>query len=189
MIQVHLWIPNVVEVSDWELKINACLDDLASSFENLDLGPLNTHVRYHVFSAEQLKLALEEALFIPVVRQLHVLVLTDYDVIPLDTLRLVDQLTYIDSIARLTRRIQVLVFDILSPAPSIPKVTGAVTTEIKEGIKAISSVVNSRIVSGDPGAWSHDNSFANCSGCNALIRVSFIVVLLKLTLDTYSELQ
>jgi len=186
MIQVHLWIPNVVEVSDWEHKINACLDDLASSFENLDLGPLNTHVRYHVFSAEQLKLVLEEALFIPVVRQLHVLVLTDYDVIPLDTLRLVDQLTYIDSIARLTRRIQVLVFDILSSAPSIPKVT---TAEIKEGIKAISNVANSRIVSGDPEAWSHDNSFANCSGCNALIRVSFIVVLLKLTLDIYSESQ
>ena len=184
MIQVHLWIPNVVEVKDWELKINDCLNDLASSFDTLDLGPLNTHVRYHVFCAEQLKFFLEEALFIPVVRQLHIIVLTDYDVIPLDTLRLVDQLTYIDSIARLTRRIQVLVFDVLSSVPFVPKIS---TVEIKEGIKAITNVVNSKIVSGDPEAWSHDNSFTDCSGCDTLIRVSLILVLLKLTLDTFPQ--
>ena len=186
MIQVHLWIPNVVEIADWEEKINACLNDLASSFNNLDLGPLNTHVRYHVFCAEQLKLFLEEALFIPVVRQLHLIVLTDYDVIPLDILRLVDQLTYIDSIARLTRRIQVLVFDILSSVPFLPKIT---TIEIKEGIKAITNVVNSKIVSCDPESWSHDNSFINCTGCDTLIRVSLILVLVKLTIDTFPEIQ
>ena len=176
MIQVHLWTPEVVDISESEQKIVTCLNDLAPSFSSFEIGTLKTHIRRTTFSSENLATQLDEALFIPTIRQLHIIILTDYDVIPLDPMRIIDDLVHIDSVARLTRRIQILVFDNLNTNSPIPKIF---PPTIKEGIRTITRVINSKTFSGDAESWPHDNQFQNCSGCDALVRLSLVVVLLK----------
>lgn len=186
MIQIHLWIPEIVHVEQWEQKINSHLNDLADTFPLLELGPVKTHRRNFIFNATQLKTQIDEAIFIPVCKQLHIIVLTDYDVYPEDPHRVVDELVHIDSIARLTRRIQVLVFDTINSESSTLKVP---TQHLKDGFQVLSSVTNSKICCGDSTVYRHEDSvdFANCTGCDIYIRVLLSVVLLKLTADVTTE--
>jgi hypothetical protein len=185
MIQVHFWSPKVIDTAQWVNKINISLDALLPAFEHLELGHVQTHFRNSAFSADQLAPMLEEVLFYPIVRQLHIIVLTEYDVLPLDSLRLIDELIHLDSIARLTRRVQILVFDSLTKIPTALKIP---TPNIKEGILSVSNVSNTRIFVADTDRFPHDASFDNCSNCDALIRLSFIVIILRLHADTYPEL-
>lgn len=184
MIQVHLWIPETVHIEEWQQKINVNLNDLVSTFPLLELGPLQIHRRNFIFSAAQLKTQLDEVIFVPVCRQLHIIVLTDYDVYPEDAHRVVDELVHIDSLARLTRRIQVLVFDTINTESSTLKIP---TQHLKDGFQTLSSVANSKISCGDSAHWAHDNTldFAACTGCESYIRVSLLVVFLKLSVDTF----
>jgi hypothetical protein len=188
MIQVHLWIPEVVHIEDWEQKIITHLNDLSTTFPLLELGPLQVHPRSFIFSADQLKTQLDEVIFIPLCKQLHLIVLTDYDVYPEDPHRVVDELVHIDSVARLTRRIQVVVFDTINTDSSTLKTP---TQHLKSGFQTLSSVTNSKISANNSEAWSHDHSvdFTDCSGCDAYIRTSLITVLLKLTADVIVETQ
>jgi hypothetical protein len=185
MIQVHLWIPTTVHIEDWENKINTNLNNLATAFPLLEFGPLQVHARHFIFNAAQLKTQLDEAIFIPVCRQLHIIILTDYDVYPEDPHRVVDELVHIDSIARLTRRIQVLVFDNINTNSSILK--NIPTQHIKTGFQTLSSVTNSKISTGNSEDWLHDYrvDFNNCPGCETYIRASITAVLLKLTSDLF----
>ncbi len=185
MIQVHLWIPTTVHIEDWEQKINTNLNNLATAFPLLELGPLQVHPRHFIFSAAQLKTQLDKAIFSPVCRQLHIIIITDYDVYPEDPHQVVDELVHIDSIARLTRRIQVLVFDNINTNSSTLK--NIPTQHLKTGFQALSSVTNSKISSGNSEDWLHDNrvDFKNCPGCETYLRISLTAVLLKLTVDIF----
>lgn len=188
MIQTHLWIPEIVHIEEWEQKITTNLNDLSNVFPLLELGPLRVHSRNFIFSAGQLKTQLDEVIFIPLCKQLHFIVLTDYDVYPEDPHRIVDELVHIDSVARLTRRIQVAVFDTINTDSSTLKTP---TQHLKSGFQTLSSVTNSKISANSSEAWSHDHSvdFADCLGCEAYIRASLITVLLKLSADLIVESQ
>ena len=178
MIDIHFWVPRTFPIEDWEQKIQTCLNDLSNTFNLLEIGTLRVHERTQNFSCELLRVQLDEALFVPIVQQLHIIILTYQDIIQLDHCRLIDQIVHIDSIARLTRRIQVLVFDIISS-----KAENTSAKEVKEGLQSITSVLNSKIFVGDIEAWLHTPNFSTCAGCDALIRISLIFVLLKFNSD------
>ena len=166
MIQVSLWAPECVFVEEWEEKIINSLNNFSNTFPALDVGQLKVYTRNYIFNAEQLAPILNEALFIPIVQQLHIIILTDYNIIPLDHLRVIDHLIFLDSVARSTRRIQILVFDLLTSGSSTLKIPLEL---IKAGIKVISLVPNSAIQSADAESWAHDAEFRNCEGCNTTI--------------------
>jgi hypothetical protein len=180
MIQVHLWIPSVVYVEDWKSKIDLCLSELDAICSTIEFGPLKTHVRDDEFCTEQLAEVLDEAMFIPLIRQIHIIVLVDHDILPLDSLRIVDHLVHIDSIARLTRRIQTLVFDLVTPNTFINKISSNI---IKEGIQSVSTVMNSKTLCADICGLEHDDHFSQCQNCNKLIEVSLASLLIKVTTD------
>jgi len=77
MIQVHLWIPSVVYVEDWKSKIDLCLSELDAICSTIEFGPLKTHVRDDEFCTEQLAEVLDEAMFIPLIRQIHITLVFD----------------------------------------------------------------------------------------------------------------
>ena len=166
MIQVCLWAPECVFVEEWEEKIINSLNNFSNTFPALDVGQLKVYTRNCIFNAEQLAPILNEALFIPIVQQLHIIILTDYDIIPLDHLRVIDHLIFLDSVARSTRRIQILIFDLLTSGSSTLKIPLEL---IKAGIKVISLVPNSAIQSADAESWAHDAEFRHCEGCNSTI--------------------
>ena len=177
MTQVHLWAPDNVYVDEWEDKLIGCLNDLADTFET---SPLKTHIRQPTFNAEQLAQVLDEAIFIPVVRQLHIILLTDFDVVPDDHLRLIDHLLLIDAVARSTRRIHVLVFDMINSRSVVQK---SPLILLKEGIKTITSVPNSKTQSVDTEWWAHHESFQNCTNCRILIKESLKSILTAHTIN------
>ena len=183
MSQIHLWAPCVIDVEELENKIMQNLDELTLTFPSLELEPIQTHIRNSPFEARQLSLPLDEVMFIPIVSQIHIIFLTDYDVLPLDHTRIVDEIFHIESIARLTRRIQILVIDSISLDPAVTKTPTAPT---KEGLKLMSAIINSRISVGDTHLWPHNPDFQICSGCNLLIRSTLFDLLQKIETEQSS---
>jgi len=180
MIDVHLWVPDVVYTEQWRDKIDYCLDEIAKICIAIEIGSIKTHVRTEVFSTEQLAEVLEEAMFIPVIRQVHIVVLSDLDVLSLDHMRIVDHLVHIDSVARLTRRIQILACDVLSTQSHPPTVHWPI---IKQGFQSISTVAGSKLFCVDLGSQQHKQEFIECEECTRAIHAALIVVFIKLIND------
>jgi len=177
MIQLHLWAPTSVDISEWEQKIDECVNDVIPNFGLLEIGPLITHIRQRLFDIQSFGPVLDEALFIPVVRQIHIVILTNYDVIAQDQFRLVDYLSHLDSFARSTRRINIVVFDLCSPH-EFPKLS---ISELKNGIKDLSTVLNSRTSLLDFIQSEHDAPLLTCTACDFNIKSALSSVLFHIS--------
>ena len=177
MIQFHFWAPTLIYVTEWEKKLNECLDEVTPNFELLEIGPITTHVHQKPFDVENCGPILDEALFIPLVRQVHIIVLSNQDILPLDQFRIIDHVIHLDSFARSTRRINNIILDLLVPV----KKSKLRVKEIKEAFKDLSTILNSRTAVTDLTQSEHDAPFDLCSICNLNIKGVFSTTLLQIT--------
>ena len=177
MIQFHFWAPTIVYVTEWEKKLNECLDEIIPNFKLLECGPIITHVHQKPFDVEICGPILEEALFIPLVRQIHIILLTNQDILNLDQFRILDSVIHLDSFARSTRRINSVILDLLIPVEK----SKLRIKEIKEGFKDLSTLLNTRTAVADLTQSEHDGPFDSCSICNLNIKGVFSTTLLQIT--------
>jgi hypothetical protein len=166
MIQIHLWAPTIAYIADWEQKIDECIEEVRSNFPLLEIGPIITHIRQRTFDIQSCGPTLDEALFIPLVRQIHLFIVTDQDIIPLDQFRLLDDFVHLDSFSRSTRRIHNVIFDLLTPDEN----SKLKIIEVKKGFKDLSCLLNSRTYTSDFSQSLHDAPFEECNNCNLAIK-------------------
>lgn len=179
MIQIHLWIPCLINFSTWQQKLNSCIEEIYSNFRHIEIGPIQIHVRRQVLDINLFATVLEELLFIPLCHQLHCVFLIEQDIIPLDHFRLIDDLIHLDSLSRTSKRAYVLVLDLInaSARPKLPLST------VKSGIVNITKIPNSRTYSIEMSQESHPYSVENCDNCTLVLCSSLSSIFYNFTQD------
>ena len=177
MIQIHFWAPTIVYVTEWEKKLNECLDEVVPNFKLLELGPITTYIHRKPFDVEICGPTLDEALFIPFIRQIHIILLTNADILEFDQFRILDSIVHLDSFSRSTRRINNIILDLLTPVIN----SKLRIKEIKEGFKDLTTLLNSRTVVSDLTQVEHDAPLDSCSVCNLNLKGVFSTTLLQIT--------
>ncbi len=161
MIQIHLWIPCLINFSTWQQKLNSYIKEIYTNFWHIEIGPIQIHVQRQVLDINLFAAVLEELLFIPLCHQLHCVFLIEQDVIHLDHFRLIDDLIHLDSLSCTSKRAYVLIFDLINTGarPKIPLAT------VKSGIVTLTKLPNTRTYSIEMSQESHRYPVENCNNC------------------------
>ena len=183
MIQIHLWIPCLVNLSCWQQKLNSCIEEIYSNFRQIELGPLQVHVRQQVLDINLFAATLDELLFIPLCNQLHCIFVIEQDVITLDCYRIIDDLVHLDSISRASKRAYILVFDLITSSvrPKIPLAT------IKAAIVNLTKLPNSRLSSIDLSQDFHRYPVEECVNCSFVLSGLLSSILYNFTQDSIHQ--